>query len=250
MYKKVILGLVIASSSSCFQSPSFARESRGLDDLAKFNVSQSKDVKLSSQACYSKAFDKWLNFYLMGEFEKSDKAWAQVLLQIKAAQSSTPLMKRAVPRLLFADIPKGSPLKTVEIRKVFKQWVKVAKATMGVNHRFVGDAYASMANYYESQRIYRNAAMYRRKQTEVYKVCFGATNRRAIRALYYYAKNLFLGENFEKAELALKEAIKSSEKAKYSEGTRESVKLYLSLLRKTNRTQEAKRLTGKYRGVI
>ena len=248
-FKNVILSVFLLSVFGSADKAS-AGEKRGMDDLAMFAERISSTQDECDKATYSKDFSSWCNFYLSGEQEKSDRAWARVLKSVENSDSIILLQRKAATRLLFADIPKGSPIKKVELLDVFQHWLKVAKQTMGENHRFVGDAYASLANYYEGQKLFRNAAINRIRQFNVYNKALGSKNHNSIKALFFACKALYNARDYKTLEARLKQAIAMSESAKYSVGIRESVKLYITLLKQTNRASEAEALANKYRRAL
>ena len=239
----VIIVLVMAGSIM----PVSGKGSTGLDDLATFSEkTMSTTEKNSARASYSKEYEEWSRAYLMGDMEQSDKALAKVLLSIKECESMTLLQRRALPRLLFADIPPGSKLKQVEVMDVFRQWLRVAGKTLGENHRFVGDGYSSLANYCESRKKFSEASNYRMNQYRIYKTAFGEKNQKTIGALYLAASNLYLARDFKAMEPVIKQAIKLSESANYKPGLKNSVRLYVALLKTTNRQKQAQVVASKY----
>lgn len=228
-------------------TPVVAKGDRGLDDFAKFSEKKSTKTNQScASASFSKDYEDCCNYYLMGDFSRSDKSLSKVLLSLKDCESILTLQRRAVSRLLFADIPKGSKLKEVEIKTIFEQWLRVSKKTMGVNHRFVGDSYSSLANYYESKKQFDLAAKERMNQYRVFKIAKGDKSVRTLRALYLAANDMYRAKNYKQMEPTVKKVIRLSEQAKFQTGVKNSVRLYIALLKTTKRDKQAQIVAKKY----
>ena len=245
--KRKFAGVVLVSCLITSFSPFPAScEDTGLDMMAIYAKKHTVTQNDSAKASYSKDYETWSKAYLMGDMKHSDEALAKVLVSMKNCSSLLLLQRRAVSRLLFADIPKGSKLKEVQLKVVFAQWLRVAKKTLGENHRFVGDAYSSCANFSESRNQFSQAAEQRMNQYRVYRRAHGEKSFRTLRALYLSANDMYKAKKYKEMEPTVKKVIKLSEQANFKTGLRNSVQLYISLLKTTKRQKQAQIIAKKY----
>ena len=211
------------------------RETTSLDLLGEVTEMMSKDGKIAAKVAVSPAYDRWFKLYMAGKKEKAMEAWGEVLDHMKEAQTIIPLERRAATRVAFADPVSKADLGQQSYFVLFVHWLRATKKKCGMSHRFTGDCYASLANYYEASKKYSIAATYRTKQLKCYENSRKGKQEQVLRKLLFLSDDLIKSGKHAEGKVVVERAMSMSKKLGRQDAFRKSANSYSRLLRTLKR---------------
>lgn len=167
-----------------------------MEMLGNVGAMMGKDGEIAERVTRSRAYDDWFRFFIGGDKEKAIDAWGKLLGQMDDAHSCIMLQRMAGSRVAFSD---ASDSDSCSFLGLFGSWIKAARKRYGENHRFTGDAYSSMAGYYECEKKFLLAIPYRKRQLRCYERAAGSSQDDVLRVVTYLAVDLVKAHRFEQA---------------------------------------------------
>lgn len=238
--KKASAAPSVPGSKKSFQ------EETGFDVMTAVEENKSADLQRIDKAILTKEFDEWLKLYMQGDLEKAKPYFWKILEMLKENRSLNHLQRRAAARIMFYDAKAGDKEGQGALIIVFKHWSKAIEEKLGAEHRFAGDIAGSLANYYETQKLFALAARYRKKQLQIYEKSFGKEDNDLYTPLLGLSEDLLFQKKYSEAEPVIKRCLKIGSQVRKGDSVAHPAALYERLLRESGRYDEARKAARQF----
>lgn len=222
------------------------QEETGFDVMTAVEENKSDDTQRIDKALMTREFDEWLKFYMRGDLEKAKPYFWKILDMLKDNRSLNHMQRRAAARIMFYDPKEGDKDGQGSLIMVFKHWSSAIDEKLGPEHRFAGDIDGSLANYYETQKLFALAARYRKKQLQIYEKAFGTQDNDVYTPLLGLSEDLLFQKKYSEAEPVIKRCLAIGSRMKKGDSVSHPASLYSRLLRETGRFGEARKVSIQY----
>lgn len=222
------------------------QEETGFDVMTAVEENKSQDMQRIDKAILTREFDQWLKLYMHGDVEKAKPYFWKLLESLKENRSLNHLQRRAAARVMFYEAKEGDKEGQGALIMVFKHWSQAIEEKLGPEHRFAGDINGSLANYYETQKLFALAARYRKKQLSIYEKSFGKESNDLYIPLLFLGEDLLNQKKYSEAEPVIKRGIVIGSHSKDRNFAAQQASLLLRLLRETGRHDEAQKVARQY----
>jgi len=222
------------------------QEETGFDVMTAVEENKSQDMQRIDKAILTREFDEWLKLYMHGDVEKAKPYFWKLLDLLKENRSLNHLQRRAAARVMFYEAKEGDKEGQGALIMVFKHWSQAIEEKLGPEHRFAGDINGSLANYYETQKLFALAARYRKKQLSIYEKSFGKESNDLYVPLLFLGEDLLNQKKYSEAESVIKRGIVIGSHSKDRNFAAHQASLLLRLLREMGRHDEAQKVARQY----
>lgn len=222
------------------------QDETGFDVMTAVEENKSQDLQRIDKAILTREFDQWLKLYMHGDMEKAKPYFWKVLDMLEVNRSLNHLQRRAAARIMFYDAKKGDKEGQGALIVVFKHWSQAIEEKLGPEHRFAGDVSGSLANYYETQKLFALAARYRKRQLSIYEKSFGKNSNDLYVPLLLLSEDLVNQKKYSEAEPVIKRCMGIGSHFKDKNFVAHPASILLRLLRESGRDEEARKAARQF----